>query len=817
MVAPRAPQGAPMIPPQALALILAAKLGLGVPPSGQPPMPPSVPQGTPQGIPQGPPQQVQMPPQPPPGPPSSWSQAGPPGAPPPGQPGPQGQPPLGAGPQGQPGMNGAPPQPPGSPAPGSPLQMGSDEWMAMSGNPLMMIQDDQEQNPTTTEPLPLYRERWQDPPKPDDSLMQSLISDDRNELVTLNYRFRDNIQRITSKKFGVFADFDEDVEETWPDPALRIEEDVIQALVGTIPPAFESPRLRPFDDDEAQAKEDFLSYLHDQHRRQHARNAWADLDMEMTKSIVRYGRVITSSFCNFNGAKGASPFRMRLVDPGMFWGTTRGGDGLVRATLVYQATVSDVIGWHDDDQGTIQKQLVAIKNDDSGELYRLNDLIEVMEYWDCRWMGVYAAGMLVKGPLEHRYGEPPFVITTAPWGTPGFTRTLEASDRYYGHGSGSISGNQMDTAEHGLSYFHTRFETHARHEALMGRLLTRGAMWGNEALWIQRQSQAAGLDVPETSRASGAVNVLPEGFELIKSPDADIPPVLPPILQAINETNAKAGLGPQDYGLAPAGAGGQTSGYAIAGLSEAGKQKLAPITRTKEMHHAMVGEQRLRFYRDWGHLLGEHGTKGSLTFPKAMPGSNPKDDSCWVLTPEMIDRTGWQVNCHLIETPDPQTLGTMANAFTILKQSGGVSREDIIRLSALPGSRNPRQKMREIDIESLKEMPEYKLADLLKWVVEESGDPMMADFIMAQISRGQQKLMMSQMQPPGGGPGGPPQGPGGPGPSAPLPSGPAHPPPSTMTKMQGQAPTPGGMPGQGGGRPMGTGGANGPQAGRSPY
>jgi hypothetical protein len=156
----------------------------------------------------------------------------------------------------------------------------------------------------------------------------------------------------------------------------------------------------------------------------------------------------------------------------------------------------------------------------------------------------------------------------------------------------------------------------------------------------------------------------------------------------------------------------------------------------------------------------------------------------------MIQRTGTHVKVEIKATPDANQLGTMANALQIVQSLGAVSREDIIRALGMPGSRNPRQKIKQVDLEKIKQAPEYQLKNLLKYVVEEEEDPAAADFILAMATKMKMKEAaatqgtMNAAMPPR------PPGPGGPSPAS----------------MPGQSlPGLGHPPGTMGGRPPGTG------------
>jgi hypothetical protein len=642
--------------------------------------------------------------------------------------------------------------------------------------------------------LPRERDPWQEPDEPTPGEMLTKAGDDNTKLTDINARFADNIKRIGLESVGVFDDYDQDAEETFRSTAIADQDQLIAAMVGTHEIGFESPKRHPRDADESQAKEDFLLYLEEDHARQHARSGFGDLGIERSKTVTRYGRLVTRNLCNFSGRKYSCPLKMRMIDPATVYPTFGGGRGLTHVTATYWQRVGDVIGDHDDDTGktksNIEKKVLGGQNDNGtqAQAYQLNDFVEVQEYWDCKWHGLFVAGRLVKGPVAHDYGEPPFVYTIAPFGDPAYTRTPMRANDTLGTNT-VVTSEAEDFSRRGLSYFHTQFWTHNQKEAMLGRAATMFKRWGNEPTVVAQDDFVYGVS-PAISWAEGARNVIRrEHEEFVPTPVAPIPATFGPLMGAIAEDASRGGLPPQEYGLTPSA---QQSGYSIAGLSERGQNKYRPVIRCIEQHLSMCAEQRLRFYRDWGHLLGETGQKGKLNVPRVntiLPSEEPE----WAVTPEMIDRTGWCVRAFLVDQPNVTELGALANAGGLLRKEGAISRADLIRLAGLPGSNNPEQKKREIDIEMLKESPEYKLGALLKYVWKEEEDPAFADFIMSQIAKSQMKEQMSMQQggPVQGGPGMAPPGPPGGGGGGPA-------------GMPGQSlPAMGQPPGSMGGRPMG--------------
>jgi hypothetical protein len=643
-----------------------------------------------------------------------------------------------------------------------------------------------------------YREKWQEPKKPTVGQMMSKISEDKNKLAEYVRRVEQDLYRIDGEVVGVFDDFDEDIDQKFPSRHLADQDSLIAAKVGPLPITFDAPRRHPVDDDEAQAKEDFLYRLHEEHRRQHERSGHTDLDIDMTKTLTRYGRLCTRNVCNFSGRPGAAPFKMKLIDPAVVFPTFNGDNGLVKVTLSYKYRVGDFLGDHDDEKETMRAKL-ARTSDDNGrkdQSYTDDDEVNVEEYWDCKWYAVFVAGRLVKGPVAHDYGEPPFVYTFSSWGPPSYTRTPESASRLDRYGY-TMSSGSMDFARKGRSYYDTQFDTHSLREAVLGKAVTKFKMWGNEPLFVAQDDMVYGSR-PDVSRAEGAVNMLrSEHEQLVPPPDPPMPPTFPVIMQAIAEDTSRGGLPPQEYGLTPSA---QQSGYSIAGLGERGQNKMRPVILAKQSHHALCGEQRLRFYMENGHIMGEEGKKGTYSVPRVDPYQMGLELPEWSVTPQMIERTGWAVNCTLIETPGATEMGAQANAFKLYQSMGAITREDIIRESGLPGARNPIETKKRVDNEAIEEMPEYKLARMLEYVMLEEKNPAKADFIAAQIAKGKAKeaaQMMGSM----GGPGGPPVGGG---------QGPAMTPGQSLPGM-GQPPgSQGGRPPQGGGLPGPPGGTSGP-------
>ena len=161
------------------------------------------------------------------------------------------------------------------------------------------------------------------------------------------------------------------------------------------------------------------------------------------------------------------------------------------------------------------------------------------------------------------------------------------------------------------------------------------------------------------------------------------------------------------------------------------------------------------------------------------------------MTPDVIKRTGCRVKAELTELR-LQTLNQTLNALNMARQQGLITRIEAIRLAKLPGYRTPERTIREVDIEGLKDMPEYKSAAMLRYVVEEEKDPILAELVLQQLTKARREAATDLNGPPGGQP---------PGPGGPPPGGPAQTPGMSLPGM-GMPPGPGsGPPGPLGGGP----------------
>jgi len=671
-----------------------------------------------------------------------------------------------------PALGPTPPPMPGMMPPDPMMGMGMPDPMTML---LMQAMDQLEQENARDAKREARRKPWQTPSKPDEQTMLAKARDDQAAYHGLISRFAEQIAFLDAEdpKVGVPDGFDPDVEKTWVSSMLRDEENLVTATLGEIDVTYLATARTSADRDEAVMKEDFLYYLRSEAIRAFSRAGMGSRGIAEAKNAFRYGRVVARNTINLD-ADGVDEcaFHMHLLDPATCFPTFEGARGMATMTRIYRQTVAQCLGDHGDAKGEVEKKLLKDKKTAETQNLQRDTEIEVIEYWDRKWYAVFAAGVLIKGPVAHDYAEVPFVYQIVESGDPSNAAAPKRTQRGRNDSTAFISRRE-DVRKKGQSAIAGRILTHAQHEAMLSRLYTEYMESRNPALIIKQGPMSKTDGIPEIATGEGGRSPINSDDDVQPVPKQPIPAAFGPLAAASQENNARSSMPPAAYGVNPQA---NTSGYAIEGLNESGKDKLTPMVQCLEAFHAECAEQLLRFYRDWGHLLGQEGSRGYMTVPRQQPGRD--EPPTFTLTPDVIERTGTRVDAELAELR-LQTTNQVLNMLGMAKSQGLITRYDAIRFAKLPGHRDPFRTMREIDIETVRELPEYKMAQMLKYVVEEEQDPMLATFIMKEI-----------MSKTGGGAGAPPQG--GP-PQGGPPPGPASTPGMSLPGM-GQPPGPGSGP-----------------------
>ncbi len=769
------------------------------PPSGGPGMvqvgPPSMPGlGPPPGLlqMQGMPGLAGPPPMPPgmmgPGSMLPGSDAGPiPGM------GPMGMPPMGP----PPGMMGMPPP---EPPPSQPKALDNpmddpivQRMLYASYEAAMTDQEESKKGPFHPQWYTDSKETMY--PKPSESDIQDKAQRDATAYAALLDRFQDDLDLLSSdaRLAGTYPDFDPENEESFYSSALVAEKNLIKAKIGGIEPIFASRNKSVAERDKVQDTEDFIYALDEEADRQFHAEFGGHRKMALADNALVYGRMVQRNLPNWKTDDDGIPFSMKVMDPSIVFPTFEGPHGLGTVTCRYIQSVRMVIRDHPQYAKDIRTKVMPA-NDKRDDALLLDDDVEVTEYWDRRWFALLVDSKMIIPPQEHDLGEPPFVYTLVERGeTTHTTSPRNASSRSRNNQTGVPTGRrQADILHRGESFVASRRRTHAQKEAVLGIMATELRNKTNPPIIVEQDDFAWEKGMPEITGARGGRSQVWKNHEEAKPyPERPAPQEYGPLLQAAAEDLSREGMPPTSYGI---NRNSNVSGYAVDQLNDTGMDKMTPELLAMQSFFTACHNQLLRMMKNFGHLLGKKGDRGKVTVSRNYPVKGQGKHG------EYAEITAYTIRCAGCETLTKmntlslQSMGPLANTLQMVQNMGLITREDAVRMLQLPGYRNPEETIKKVDLEKMKDQPEYKMAELIRWLIEDGdeGDKILADFLAKQLMTGRLKeaqalgsgapgmgapgsqgpgpmagVSMPPMgQPPGPG-SGPPPGPGGPPPGLP--------------------------------------------------
>lgn len=627
-------------------------------------------------------------------------------------------------------------------------------------------------------------------PKPKAEDILAKCDRDQTRFQSLLDRFQDDLDLLSSDASlaGTYPDFDPENEESWYSSALVAEKNLIKAKIGGIEPIFESRNQSFAEKAKVQDVEDYLYALDQEADRQYTAEFGGHRKMAIADDSLVYGRIVQRNLPNWKAGPGELPFTMKLMDPSTVFPTFEGPHGLGTVTVQYTQSVRMTIRDYPQYAKKIRTEIMP-KNDTRDEALMLDDEVRISEYWDRQWFALAMDGRLLVGPEKHDLGEPPFVYVITERG-----ETTHTSSPRNARGNrtrnGSVNGrNQEDMVHRGESFLATRRRTHAQKEAILGVMATELRNKTNPPIIVEQDDFAWEKGMPEITGARGGRSQVWKNHEEAKPyPERANPQEYGPLLQAGQEDLSRDGMPPSAYGI---NKNSNVSGYAIDELNSAGLDKMTPDILAIQNFYQQSHDQLLRMTMNFGHLLGEEGERGIIKISRSVPYRHRgKSGDTAEISSYTVRCAGTETLCKM-NSMSLQSMGPMANTVQMLINMSIIDRATAVRMLQIPGYRNPEELLRKADLDKMKEQPEYKLASLVKWLVEEGdeGDKILAEFLAKQLMTGRQKEMQALQ--PGGAPGQ--ISPGAPGPG--LSSGISLPP-------MGQPPGPGSGPPPGG-PPMG--------------
>lgn len=627
----------------------------------------------------------------------------------------------------------------------SPLMgdMGMQDPMAMLSDPSVLIalldlmaKEGELQNG------PVYP-RWYKPghyPKPKLGDVMSKARQDKN-LHQLFIRRVDEDRRILALAVvGQFKDADKDVEVTFQDASLVHDTQLVVNLVAGCDTNYESRARKMGERAIAEKKEQFAHAFREKQIRRHARMYGTSLQFDEVKTAAQTGRYVSRLSLDFDAESSDVPIKMDLLEPTTCFPTWGGDRGLESMTRIYSESISRLIGCYDED-GTnkVRTKLTSKQvSDQRGGMRYLteDDQVEVMEYWDRRWYCIVAnSEMLVCA--EHKFGRVPFVYLISSIGDTG-PQTRHST---YGFAATSSSTAQQDVASKGLSHIAYTKKTLEQREAIFGRMLTELKKTANPDRTFEQDISVYG-QTPMVTNAEGGISLLRMGME------RELPPtakpgfsLAPPILGAINEAVSRGMMPTSAYGLTQ---NANESGTAIEGLNESGRDKITPWMTMLQDADRENAELALELTRDWGHLLGSEGQRGTFEIERHKMAAD--QEPTVTLEPAELRQVGCTIRAKRTSLR-LSNIGALGNALTALKNNGWLEDE---RAMEMLGVQDPTAALRRIQIQEFKKSEEYQKVMLAKWMREDEGLVYEAGIVEDLIQKMNQPPAAPPMALPGG-------------------------------------------------------------------
>lgn len=625
-----------------------------------------------------------------------------------------------------------------------PMQQAGIDPMRMLADPMMLMlvlqliaEDEEAQNGPVYEP-------WfkpKDYPKPMSTAIQHKAWRDKALYEPLIRRMAADRQILLLLDVGKWRDHNEDIEAVFSDPSL-VHDYMLQVnLVAGCDLNYDA-KARTLDEEAlAEKKELFAHAFRDHNERRHARMYGTELSYDEVKFFAGMGHVVARIVYDLNARSDQCPIKMDLLDPATCFPTWDGERGMLSMTRLYAERVKTICATWETKKNKVKDTILEsfVETKDGKRLATMDDMVEVIEYWDRDHNVVIANGVEVFH-WEHKYGFVPFVYVRTPFGDSGPT-SLHALHRT----TGVIDGGTLTAAEiasKGLSVIWASKLTHTQRETLLGTLMTEVNKVRNPPRSFEQDMAIYG-SAPQVSDAPGGITLLRKNLENeVPGPQKPGMSLIPAVMAAVNEANQRGLMPASSYGLTM---NANESGTAIEGLNESGRDKISPLLKGMTRYHTECAEMALRLVRDWGHLMGSEGDKGSLYVPRINP--DPSEDGYVKLTPKELRQVGIEIRVKMTSLR-LQNLGNLGNALGIWKSNGWI--EDIEALE-MRGVRDPKATLRRIQIQELKNSDDYKRIAIMKMLREE-GDLEGIQILQQMMMK---ELMAAQN---GGQPGGPPQG-----------------------------------------------------------
>ena len=508
------------------------------------------------------------------------------------------------------------------------------------------------------------------------------------------------LQWLRGDRVGHFEGDEERIEnneiEVGRSNALMAQHDMMCRLGSRMATAFDCPYLDEVDKEEARDKEDALAYWRrcaiEQHSERCGQNLnWAEFDL-----MGKYGTLIGMTKLDPEAPGG---LKKALLDPGTTF-PTFGGDRVLYVTRVYTAEAATVVGMFRDADGKVERQIMGGINKRTSEKRKPRDRVNVSEFIDHWWHGVYVEQdeLLV---TEHGFNKVPITVEHSPLGDQLFTVTptaistqRDATTPEELMAGGFGTERQVERCRKALPFLLHQLPTHAQKETVRGIWMTLLKRMRDPAFIHARDALMESEPLEAVSQEPGEVTAI--GLEdRIEPVPLNIQPQIAAVVAAfMAEDDALMGVPRSLAGQMP---GSQTTGTALDILNEAQADQYWPVFESVARYRAREARLNLYLFAAFEPIMGDWGAKGAgITIPR-------RGASALRLTREMVQRTGTDVDVtlHRFDLSRAAQAATTAN---ILSAAGLAPKVSLI--DALGYTTDPERAMEQIRTEQFMETPE---------------------------------------------------------------------------------------------------------------
>jgi hypothetical protein len=395
---------------------------------------------------------------------------------------------------------------------------------------------------------------------------------------------------------------------------------------------------------DAQKIEDFAYYLRQKNERNWVERGNMSLTQSEAKDLTLFGVLVARRTLDLTNTH--CPIDAVLVDPASVfpvWGRAGAFKTLEAVYRVVRMPAKQVLADYYSDEppkAVIDALSSSLKSfDESAD-------VDVVEYWDTWWRGVFIQGTDVAIiPLtEHKYGCVPYVIQYGPGGEPTHTRSPEESYNEY---RSEETGWGAERVHKAVSYLQPKKLPHDQREGLSAKMMEATLRDFEPPMTVESTAKNAdGYDFPEVDLRPGATNHMAAGEERATPTLAGAPAMSQTAGLLMNIIGQDASTNLLSEGFSNTADKSNISGTARSNMAEQGREQQAGWVEALELFRGRCASLDVKLWRNFGHLA-RYGTGKKQPF--YVPRRNPQEGEgrSYELTPDVIDSVDCDVICTM--------------------------------------------------------------------------------------------------------------------------------------------------------------------------